>query len=266
MAARKYLPCYANRRSRLLETLEIVAKDSTKSLIRWSKATDFSKLQSLIVHSQVDTEALLWLTNSCRFSALDTLALCLDSINSDEPLGHLSDAIYSLLLSINPLQSLKLVGIFQFRTIPLVLGHHGRRLRRLLLSCTEPLCESDLKQGRADFATVPLLHDIRQSCPFLEEISLCMLRSKGDTSEVAIYRAIGKISSLRKVHLSVICPQSLTWDRVSCQEFADLCNRSQEMDANTSHLLENALINLAMDEVLAHSIFRVISTAKPLNA
>jgi hypothetical protein len=28
----------------------------------------------------------------------------------------------------------------------------------------------------------------------------------------------------------------------------------------------NALINLAMDEVLAHSIFRVISTAKPLDA
>ena len=38
------------------------------------------------------------------------------------------------------------------------------------------------------------------------------------------------------------------------------------MDTNTSHLLEDALINLAMDEVLARSIFRVVSTAKPLNA
>jgi hypothetical protein len=249
-----------------LKTIEIVAKDSTKFLMRWSEATDFSKLQSLMVHSQVDTEVLLWLTNSCQFSALDTLALYLDSVASEEPFDYLSDAIDGLLLCLRPFENLKLVGIFESRTISLALSHHGHHLRRLLLSSTEPLSETHLKQGRADFATVPLLHEMRQSCPVLEEISLCIFRSKGDTSEVAIYQAIGQISSLRKVHLAILCPQPFTWDRVSCQGFADLCDGSQEMDANTSYVLENALINLAMDEVLAHSIFRVISTAKPLNA
>ena len=144
-----------------LKTLEIVAKDSTKSLMRWSEATDFSKLQSLMVHSQVDTEALLWLTNSCQFSALDTLALYLDSVASEEPFDYLSDAIDGLLLSLRPLENLKLVGTFESRTISLALSHHGHHLRCLLLSITEPLSETHLKQARADFATVPLLHEIR---------------------------------------------------------------------------------------------------------
>jgi hypothetical protein len=116
-----------------LKTLEIVAKDSAKSLMRWSEATDFARLQSLIVHSQVDTEALLWLTNSCRFSALDTLALCLDSVASVEPLNRLTDAVDGLLLSLRPLNNLKLVGYLKSRTIPLVLSHHGHHLQRLLL-------------------------------------------------------------------------------------------------------------------------------------
>jgi hypothetical protein len=238
--------------------------------MRWSEATDFSKLRDLMIYSEIDREALLWLKTSCRFTALDRLALNLGSMDPDGTPDHSSDAIDDLLLSLNPLTSLRLVGFFEPRTISLVLSHHGQRLRCLLLSSTEPLSESYLAQGRADLATVPFLHSLRQSCPLLEELCLCMLRSKGDASEVAIYRAIGQIPSLRKVHLSTLCPQPFTWDRTSFEEFVDLCDQDQDqdqdqdLDTNTSHLLESAFVNLAMDEKLAHSIFRIISTAKPL--
>jgi hypothetical protein len=249
-----------------LRTLDIYEQNSTKSLMRWSEATDFSKLRELMIHSEVDREALLWLTTSCRFTALEKLALNLEPIDPDGTPEHPSDAIDDLLLSLNPLTSLRLVGFFGPQTISLVLSHHGHQLRYLLLSFTEPLSETDLAQGRADFATVPLLHDLRQSCPLLEELSLCMLRSRGDASEVAIYRAIGQIPSLRKVHLSILCPQPFTWDGTSFEAFVDLCDQDQQIDANSSHLLESAFVNLAMDEKLARSIFRVISTAKPLYA
>jgi hypothetical protein len=179
-----------------LKTLDIYEQNSTKSLTRWSEATYFSKLQNLTIHNEVDKEALLWLKNSCRFTALDKLALNLGSADPDGPPEHSSDAIDDLLLSLNPLTSLRLVGFFLSRTISLVLSHHGHHLRRLLLSSTEPLSETLLDQGRADLATVPLLHSLRESYPLLEELSLCMLCSKGDASEVAIYRAIGQIPSL----------------------------------------------------------------------
>jgi hypothetical protein len=249
-----------------LRTLDIYEKDPTRSLMRWSEATDFSKLRNLMIHNRVDREALLWLKTSCRFTALDKLALNLEPMDPDGTPEHSSDAIDDLLLSFNPLSSLRLVGSFEPRTVSLVLSHHGHRLRCLLLSSTEPLSEIYLTQGRADFATIPFLHNLRQSCPLLEELSLCMLRSKGDASEVAIYRAIGQIPSLRKVHLFIHCPQPFVWDRVSFEEFVDSCDQDQQIDANSSHLLESAFVNLAVDETLAHSIFRVISTAKPLYA
>lgn len=93
-----------------------------------------------------------------------------------------------------------------------------------------------------------------------------MFRSKGDASEVAIYRALGKIPSLRKVHLSLLCPQSFLWDQVSYDEFTNLCDKGQYLDDETRDLLDSALVNLAMDKRLAHSIFNVISSAKPLFA
>lgn len=38
------------------------------------------------------------------------------------------------------------------------------------------------------------------------------------------------------------------------------------MNDKTRHLLDSALVNLALDKRLAHSIFHVISSAKPLYA
>lgn len=117
-----------------------------------------------------------------------------------------------------------MVGKLKARTISLILKHHGHRLKCLLLSSTEPLAENNKAHGRGDFATVPFLRNLRQSCVVLEEIFLGMFRSKGDASEVTIYRALRQISSLRKVHLSILCPQTFTWDKVSFDNFIDLCN------------------------------------------
>lgn len=234
--------------------------------MRWGEATNFSKLRSLTVHSPIDVEALRWLTTHCRLSSLDNLALNVDCPDRDVPDEDISNAMDDLLRSLRPLKSLKIVGLIQPRSISLTTEHHGRYLRRLLLSSTESLSEHHMEQGRADFATVPFLHELKENCPRLKELALRMIRSKGDANEVAIYRAIGKISSLRKIHLSVLCSEPLTWDTTVYEQFEAAYDDSTDLDQEMKHRLDDALMNSAMDETLARSIFQVMSKAKPLYA
>ncbi|KAH0363963.1 hypothetical protein KCU65_g7028, partial [Aureobasidium melanogenum] len=249
-----------------LETLEIVSEDPSRSLMRWGEVTDFSKLRSLTVHSPIDVEALRWLTTRCRLSSLDNLALNVDYSDRDLPDEDTSNAMDDLLRSLRPLKSLKLVGLIEPRSISLAIEHHGRYLRRLLLYSTELLSEHHMQQGRADLATVPFLHELKENCPHLEELALRMIRSKGDVNEVATYRAIGEISSLRKIHLSVLCSEPLTWNTTVYEQFEAAYDDSADLDHQMEARLDDALINLAMDETLARSIFQVMSKAKPLHA
>jgi hypothetical protein len=39
-----------------------------------------------------------------------------------------------------------------------------------------------------------------------------MLRSQGDNHDVAIYRSLSQIPTLRKIHLSLYCSQALIWN------------------------------------------------------
>lgn len=72
--------------------------------MRWSEVIDFSKLLSLIIHSQVGTETLSWLMKSCRFDTLEALALDFDSGESEEFIDQSSKEIDALILSLRPLK------------------------------------------------------------------------------------------------------------------------------------------------------------------
>jgi hypothetical protein len=86
---------------------------------------------------------------------------------------------------------------------------------------------------------------------------LTVLRSKDDATEVAIYRALETLASIRKIHLNICCPQFFLQDLDSIN---NLSGRALNGDQET--VLDNALINITIDGSLARTIFRIISTSE----
>lgn len=241
-----------------VKCLDLLTSNSFDALKSWSRVTDLSMLRSLKVHYHLDLAALRWLADKCRFSSLDTLVISL-ALDGEDTMEDLAEATECFLLSLPPLRELKIYGQYQQRTIYAVINHSGQALRKLHL----PLCDdrwmSDPEPDYPAFASSDLLHELQQKCPFLEDLALCMLRSQGDACEVAIYRGLGEISTLRKIHLSLYCSQALTWDE-------DLLNAVDFSDSSTMPGKEDeiavALVNMTIDETLARSVFHTISAAR----
>ena len=116
------------------------------------------------------------------------------------------------------------------------------------------------------FANPDFLYTLQRKCPVLEDLSLRIFRSQGDADEVAIYRGLDNIPTLRKIHLSIYCSQSLFWDEEILEDIS-LVNSSalSESMGNVSEV-DNALIDLAIDGTLAKSVFHTISAAKCIYA
>jgi hypothetical protein len=250
-----------------LQCLDSVTSMSFNSLKTWSTVTDFSVLRSLKVHYYLTSSELRWLTDNCQFGSLDTLVISPD-MDAGGTLEDLADATESFLLSLPPLRELKLTGTYQQRTVHLILDHSGNVLRKLHLPRVDDDDEptSVPKPSSPGFANLDFLAAIQQKCPVLEDLSLCMLRSQGDAREVAIYRGLGAISSLRKIHLSIYCSQPLLWDEELVRAMNDSDSSTTPAGEDKANEIDDALMDLAMDDPLARSIFRTISAAKPTHA
>jgi hypothetical protein len=249
-----------------LQCLDLVTHMSFNALKTWSTVTDFSVLRSLKVHYFLTPSELRWLADNCRFGSLDTLVIS-PEMDTEDTMEELADATESFLLSLPPLRELKLAGTYQQRTVHLILDHSGNVLRKLHL----PLVHDDEptsfpKPSSPGFANPDFLAAIQQKCPVLEDLSLCMLRSQGDGREVAIYRELGAISSLRKIHLSIYCSQPLLWDEELVRAMNDSDSSTTPAGEDKANEIDDALMDLAMDDPLARSIFRTISAAKPTHA
>jgi hypothetical protein len=249
-----------------LHCLELITSMSFNSLKTWSTVTDFSVLRSLKVHYFLTSSELRWLTDNCHFGSLDILVIK-PEMDAEDTMEELAEATESFLLSLPPLQELKLAGTYQQRTIHIVLDHSGSVLRKLHLPRVDDDEPTSVpKPSSPGFANPDILAAIQQKCPVLEDLSLCMLRSQGDGREVAIYRGLGEISTLRKIHLSIYCAQSLLWDKELVDAMDDPDSSTTPGKEDKANELDNALVDLAIDETLARSIFRTISTAKPTYA
>jgi hypothetical protein len=109
------------------------------------------------------------------------------------------------------------------------------------------------------FADADLIRMIQQKAPLIEDLALCIQRSAGDAKEVAIYRELGKLTSLRSLHLSVFHPLYYLWDGTRMLQ----CELASEQDMAES---VDLLVCLAVDEALVESIFHTITSAKPPHA
>ncbi|KAK6008119.1 hypothetical protein QM012_000022 [Aureobasidium pullulans] len=235
-----------------LKSLKLVADDPSSVIQQWNLKTDFQCLESLEVYDSLYDDALLWLA-SRRLSALKHVAFSIDFEESDT---DTPEAANMFILSLESLKSLKLRGPFELRMLLPTFDHCGHRLRRLLLASPEiqPRAES--------FASVDFILALREKCPRLEELALSVMRSQGDISEVAIYRALGTLRCTGKIYLAVYCPQPFPMSFETNDQFDEFCSSGQTIDGETQAGLDRALINHAFDEKLARSIFHTISKSK----
>lgn len=248
-----------------LKSLELATSITIDSLESWKMTTDFPVLRSLKLHCGISSVGLRWLADNCQFSLLDTLVIS-PSWSVNETLEELSDTTESFLLSLPPLRKLKITGTYQQRTVYLAMDHSGVTLRQLHLPLVDDYSGNAPKSDSPGFANPYFLHALQQKCPLLEDLSLCMLRSQGNAREVAIYRGLSEILTLRKIYLSIYCSQPLLWDEDILEAINGADDSMKLTEEDRASEIDNTLIDLAIDDTLARSVFHTISSARPTYA
>lgn len=122
---------------------------------------------------------------------------------------ELAESVGAFIMSLPQLASVKMIRRYRQRTLDILLNHCGKQLRCLLLA----LLEDRHKQDSLLFSTMNLAELLRQKCPLLEELAITILGSQGREQEVRIYTNLGRLTRIRKSHLSLHCSQSLLSSR-----------------------------------------------------
>lgn len=238
--------------------LELVEQNTGQSLRSWSTVTNFSLLKSLKTHYSLGSSDFRWLVEHCQFRSLEVLAINPQTYDDeDDSWNELADSVEAFIMSLPRLTSIKMVGQYRQRTLDLLLDHCGRQLRCLLLG----LPEDSSKQDSFLLSTLTLTKSLREKCPLLEELAIPILRSQGCEQEVKKYTNLGRLTKIRKLHLSLYCSQPFVWDQDlrKCEAYDDAILAGEKLFL---HEVKEALIDLAVDKNLAGSIFHTISTAK----
>jgi hypothetical protein len=95
---------------------------------------------------------------------------------------------------------------------------------------------------------------LAELCPYLEELSINIGRSLGNTAEIAKYQALGRLPRLQRLELDLEIVTSLNT--------RDLRTWRGCLDPHEEEQLCDSLLNSAIDADLARSIFHIIDAAK----
>ncbi|KAJ5249053.1 hypothetical protein N7468_000504 [Penicillium chermesinum] len=141
------------------------------------------------------------------------------------------------------------------RTFTTILYHHGSALQNLRLDCGRH------QPGLSSAEWIRKLGLLSEHCPNIQILSLGIARNQGDSSEVAVYRALSWLRRLKHLRLfldfSEFHPRRLEASRdgggVDDDEVSLV--RSPFVDLATTRA---CLINSAIDSRLALSIFNIV--------
>ncbi|KAK6389355.1 hypothetical protein LTR65_006736 [Meristemomyces frigidus] len=240
-----------------------------KTLENWSKHTDFSSLRSIGLSEGVEGGGLHWLATKCVFSCLRSLELRLVASSTANPrstsTSDLPTYTISFLVSIPSLESLELSGSLEQAVLNAVLEHHGKTLVRLVLA------PSRGSTGEPMQLMLDAVHQMQSSCHMLEDLTMPVRRTKGRPPESAIYQALGTFPRLHTIFLTLDAsnpafdrgtstmgrdaPDDDSFDDFE-RLFYDSMHRSRKGHVRTN------LINSAVDEALARSIWDAVSANK----
>ncbi|KAL2866671.1 uncharacterized protein BJX67DRAFT_354537 [Aspergillus lucknowensis] len=218
-----------------IETLSL----DPATLIRfeaWGKTVLFSCLRCLQLW-RVKTEVLARAAQY-DFSSLKSVALEVWIYGNPTHLHGLDAATAAFLESVPPLEALHLTGPFSIKTFEGVLDHHGSSVHKLSLYPSENYQQTQF------ILTPSRIKEIGEYCPNLRDLRLQVKRSMGDAEEQEIYRALGRIPSLR---------------RLSLQLDVHHAANTRPLRMSPDDRLRNIFINMAVDAQLAREIFSLIT-------
>ena len=232
---------------------------------------DMSNLTLLKLRIPPTHKGLGWVAENVSLPSLRVLVLGVDhSRLQDFECGD-HDLTSTFLDSVPPLEALRFVSDINEATFEVLLKRHGQSLRRLWFP--PPQTNSKI------FADSSQVDDISEYCRRLEDLALSIPRSMGDAKEVQMYRALGSLPRLQTLSLALDCedvsldlqapgfgPTSIlpSFDDFD-QEFSETfaAQRTGYGRRPRKGHIRLAMLNAALDEDLARSIFDTISDAKP---
>jgi hypothetical protein len=235
-------------------------QDITEAKLRhWARHVDFSKLRSFSWSMpRVPPEALIYAAENLRFNSLETLELFLPPSNAEFTAG-----LGMFLDSLKPLVALRLWGPMDASVFERTVERHGTTLRELKL---RPFGDYHYRE---QYRTVTLspekILNLQDNCPLLEELQLRIPRSLSDRQEIRYYEALATFPRLSKLSLELDCSCRRPEDqppieKIRCSDFdrqvyLKTLGRSPIYYAH----IRDLLINAAIDETLARSIWNVIT-------
>ncbi|KAL2115193.1 hypothetical protein VTJ04DRAFT_10856 [Mycothermus thermophilus] len=216
-----------------------------RTLLRfWMDRTDFSLLQRLEYYCDLvaeDVETLTYLAESGKLNSLRHLALKLDTYSRE-----LDNGIAQFLRCLHPLENVKLGPDVGPQSFDVLIDRHGPTLH--LLHLTSDDYEDDIDDSDQD---VDRIRKIQRCCPRLEDVQLRIRRRHGGPDEVAAYRALGKLSRLRRIML-ILDPRTPSAQKRTRRKL----NKDEEAEEikRGCHVMRNQ----AVDETLARAIYTEI--------
>ncbi|KAJ5982823.1 hypothetical protein N7451_012923 [Penicillium sp. IBT 35674x] len=234
----------------------------------WSRQTDFTQLRALEFDAFLTSGILRHLAMKFHFPCLKTLVLS-NLRKQRETSDDDAEAANGFLRSLPPLMSLTLHGWYPEISIDAFATHHGPRLREL-----------KLLSYPGEELTKDSLQALGRHCIFLQDFTLSLRRSQGDSTEAYLYKALGSLPRLQSVSLDLHTAKSYSPDDIVEDDEGNFFNTAfdDEFDRKIpSELLQpgpdfseacngamrEQLINCAIDKTLARSIFDAISSGKP---
>jgi len=241
-----------------LQSLVLTGYASHTKIDNWSRYTDFAKLRRLTISWGSECGVVLAeMALRGDFESLHTLEL---SAIEDET-NQSQEALDRLLKNLNPLQRLDLSGLISDATFNIVLRCHGGTLRNLSVY---PYRDEESRSPLVVFSEA-VVQRLAEQCPYLEQVELPINRTRGDSRETGIYRALSRLPRLKRAFLRLrfsIGPDEEYWDEETDGEYPLSFSFSGE-EIPFAYLRE-AFSNSAIDATLALSIFNLISSGGSL--
>jgi hypothetical protein len=247
----------------------------------WAKRTDFACLQHLAIGGAhelktiqttsygLNGETMEWVAQNHLFPQLRTLSVYLTRDDQFHERPHYSENAISFFQSFEPLEDLSISGPIDSQIMDATLAHHGQTLKKLSVDPFEHTWGNVV--GARDPRHIPMefikdrILQIQAQCPILEELAIPIKRNKSSASEAEMYKCFDKMKNLRFLFLTLDCSDMrVTRDSTYSPQFDE--EDQTPMDTFNSvpkkgHVKET-LINCAVDEALARSIWKTISQNK----
>lgn len=169
--------------------------------------------------------------------------------------------VVMLLRGLPPLEVLSLSGDIETELLDFALLKQGNSLRQLTLGPFIILGSPSGGRCRPTVITEASIQAVGERCPKLRDLTAYICRIKSDTTEAAMYQALGRIASLKRLSLFLDCANYGNGDS-SFNEFEKEPFHGEDATGILNGHVRNTIQNCAMDELLARSIWTTISKRK----